>query len=116
MLVKDLHIRIVHAATGELLRDLSLDPTRNYQPTGRPSGPTSRTPANGAHDDHLNASVQEAAFGTRPANRRNASWNLQLHDVSSGRIRCDHVLQETLIARVGRCAWPWSSASLTPPL
>jgi hypothetical protein len=36
LLVQDLHIRIVDAATGELLRDLTLDPGRNYQPTGKP--------------------------------------------------------------------------------
>ena len=40
LLIQDLHIRIVHAATGELLRQLILDPTRDYQPTGRPPGPT----------------------------------------------------------------------------
>jgi transposase len=28
------------AATGELLRELVLDPNRDYQPTGRPPGPT----------------------------------------------------------------------------
>jgi transposase InsO family protein len=39
LLVQDLHIRIIDAATGELLRDLVLDPTRDYQPTGRPPGP-----------------------------------------------------------------------------
>jgi transposase InsO family protein len=39
ILVQDLHIRIIHAATGELLRELTLDPTRRYQPTGRPPGP-----------------------------------------------------------------------------
>jgi hypothetical protein len=44
LLVQDLHIRVVHAATGELLRDLTLDTTRNYQPTGRPPGPPPRTP------------------------------------------------------------------------
>ena len=44
LLVQDLHIRIIHAATGELLRELTLDPTRNYQPTGRPPGPKPRTP------------------------------------------------------------------------
>jgi transposase InsO family protein len=38
-LVDDLHIRIVNAATGELLRDLTIDPTRDYQPLGRPPGP-----------------------------------------------------------------------------
>jgi transposase InsO family protein len=44
LLVQDLHIRIINAATGELLRELTLDPTRNYQPTGRPPGPPPGTP------------------------------------------------------------------------
>jgi hypothetical protein len=39
MLIQDLHIRVINAATGELLRDLALDPARDYQPTGRPPGP-----------------------------------------------------------------------------
>ena len=39
VLVQDLHIRILNAATGELLRQLTLDPTRDYQPTGAPKGP-----------------------------------------------------------------------------
>ena len=40
LLVQDLHIRVVDAATGELLRELVLDPSRDYQPTGAPKGPT----------------------------------------------------------------------------
>ena len=40
VLVQDLDIRIIHAATGELIRELTLDPTKRYQPTGRPPGPT----------------------------------------------------------------------------
>ena len=40
LLVSDLHVRIIDAATGELLRELVIDPTRDYQPTGRPPGPT----------------------------------------------------------------------------
>jgi len=47
LLVQDLHIRVIHAATGELLRELELDPTRSYQPTGRPPGPPPRTPRTG---------------------------------------------------------------------
>ena len=43
LLVHDLDVRIVNPATGELLRDLVLDPTRDYQPTGAPKGPTRRT-------------------------------------------------------------------------
>jgi transposase InsO family protein len=40
ILIQDLHIRIINAATGELLRELTLDPTKDYQPTGAPKGPT----------------------------------------------------------------------------
>ena len=39
MLVCDLHVRVINAATGELIRELTIDPARNYQPTGRPPGP-----------------------------------------------------------------------------
>ena len=39
MLIQDLNIRIINAATGELIRQLTLDPTRNYQPRGVPPGP-----------------------------------------------------------------------------
>ena len=39
LLVQDLNIRIIHATTGELLRELTLNPDRDYQPTGRPPGP-----------------------------------------------------------------------------
>lgn len=40
LLVIDLDIRIVATDTGELLRHLTLNPTRDYQPTRRPPGPT----------------------------------------------------------------------------
>jgi transposase InsO family protein len=36
LLVQDRHIRVVDATTGELLRELVLDPTRDYQPRRRP--------------------------------------------------------------------------------
>ena len=39
-LIQDRDIRIINAATGEILRELTLDPTRLYQPTGRPPRPT----------------------------------------------------------------------------
>ena len=39
VLAQDLQVRIIDAATGELLRDLTLDPTKRYQGTGRPPGP-----------------------------------------------------------------------------
>ena len=40
LLIQDLDITIINATTGEILRELALDPTRDYQPTGRPPGPT----------------------------------------------------------------------------
>jgi hypothetical protein len=51
MLVQDLDIRVIDAATGELLRDLTLDPSRNYQPTGRPARPTPRTKRQPKHPE-----------------------------------------------------------------
>jgi transposase InsO family protein len=39
LLVQDLEVRIINAATGELLRELTIDLTRDYQPLGRPPGP-----------------------------------------------------------------------------
>jgi hypothetical protein len=44
LLVEDLHIRVIHRHTGELIRELTLDPTRDYQPTGAPKGPTRQPP------------------------------------------------------------------------
>ena len=35
MLIDDLHIRIITETTGELIRELTLDRSRDYQPTGR---------------------------------------------------------------------------------
>jgi len=41
LLIQDLHIRVVAATTGELLRELTLDTTRDYQPqnTTKPPNP-----------------------------------------------------------------------------
>jgi hypothetical protein len=44
ILVQDLNITIVNAATGELLRQLTLNPTKDYQPTGAPKGPKRKKP------------------------------------------------------------------------
>ena len=40
LLVQDLSIRIVNPITGELIRELVLNPHIDYQPTGAPKGPT----------------------------------------------------------------------------
>jgi transposase InsO family protein len=44
LLVQDLDVRIINAATGELLRQLTLNPDRIYQATGKPPGPPPATP------------------------------------------------------------------------
>jgi hypothetical protein len=38
------HITVINAATGEVLRDFTLDPTSDYQPTGAPKGPKRKKP------------------------------------------------------------------------
>ncbi len=42
LLIHDLDIRIIHATTGEIIRQLTLDTTRTYQPTGAKRGGPSR--------------------------------------------------------------------------
>jgi transposase InsO family protein len=44
MLVQDLDVRVINAATGELLRELTIDPARDYQPTGNPRYPKPEPP------------------------------------------------------------------------
>jgi transposase InsO family protein len=46
LLVQDLHIRVINAGTGELLRELVLNPGKTYQATGRRSGWPKKTTAN----------------------------------------------------------------------
>jgi transposase InsO family protein len=44
LLIADLQIRIINARTGELIRELILDPSKDYHGTGRPPGPPRRNP------------------------------------------------------------------------
>ena len=44
LLVQDLDVHVVDAATGELIRALQIDPSRRYHGTGRPPGPAPRLP------------------------------------------------------------------------
>lgn len=44
LLIQDLDIRIIHAATGELIRQLTLDPTKDYQPRGPPAATQTKSP------------------------------------------------------------------------
>jgi transposase InsO family protein len=56
LLIDDLHIRVIHRHTGELIRELTLDPGRDYQPRGLPPGPPKKT-----------AATPRPAFRSRPA-------------------------------------------------
>jgi transposase InsO family protein len=44
LLIDDLDIRIIDRHTGELLRELTLDPSRDFQPRGVPPGPPRKNP------------------------------------------------------------------------
>jgi transposase InsO family protein len=44
LLIDDLHIRVIERHTGQLIRELTLDPTRDFQPRGLPPGPPKKTP------------------------------------------------------------------------
>jgi len=46
LLVQDLHIRVINADTGELIRELILNPDRDYQPTGKRQGWPKKNTAN----------------------------------------------------------------------
>ena len=39
ILSHDLDVRVIDHTTGELIRKLTIDPTKDYQPLGRPPGP-----------------------------------------------------------------------------
>jgi transposase InsO family protein len=46
LLVQDLHIRVINADTGELLRELTLNPDKRYQATGKTPGWPKKNTAN----------------------------------------------------------------------
>ena len=60
LLIDDLHIRVIARDTGQLLRELILDPTRDYQPRGLPPGPP-------RPDTRLDATPRRASDRCPPA-------------------------------------------------
>jgi hypothetical protein len=42
ILSHDLDVRVIDQAAGELIRKLTIDPAKDYQPLGRPPGPKPR--------------------------------------------------------------------------
>jgi hypothetical protein len=67
LLVDDLHIRVINRHTGTLIRELDLDPTRDYQPRGLPPGPpkASRPPPTASPAAEVKAGRRPPA-GPRP--------------------------------------------------
>jgi transposase InsO family protein len=69
LLVDDLHIRIIGRDTGELIRELTLDPSRDYQPRGLPPGPPKRslaTPRPASRSRHNPPPAAGVKAGRRP--------------------------------------------------
>ena len=46
MLIDDLDVRVIDATSGEIIRTLTIDPTRRYHGTGAPPGPPRTKPTN----------------------------------------------------------------------
>jgi hypothetical protein len=44
LLIADLDVRVIHAATGEILRHLTINPDHRYHGTGRPPDPPAQQP------------------------------------------------------------------------
>ena len=47
MLIHDLHVIVIHRDTGEILRELDIDPDKDNQPRGIKPGPKKGTPRQG---------------------------------------------------------------------
>ena len=69
LLIDNMHIRVISRDTGQLIRELTLDPTRDYQPRGVPPGPSPGTlcrPPGAAPDHGPTAAPAGVKAGRRP--------------------------------------------------
>lgn len=70
LLVNDLQIRVIHRHTGDLIRQLTLDPSRDYQPRGLPPGPPQQTrtdtPRTASRSRPIRATTAGVKAGRRP--------------------------------------------------
>lgn len=69
LLIDDLHIRVIHRHTGALIRELTLDPTRDYQPRRLPPRPpkqTAATPRPASRSRQNRATAAGVKAGRRP--------------------------------------------------
>ena len=76
LLIDDLHVRIIGRDTGQLIRELTLNPTRDYQPRGVPPGPPPgtlcRPPAAAPDRRPPAAPAAKVKAGRRPPERATA--------------------------------------------
>jgi hypothetical protein len=70
LLIDDLHVRVIGRDTGQLIRELILNPTRDYQPRGLPRGPPPGTLQGSGVDSSENAATHSGPRGTRTHNLR----------------------------------------------
>jgi hypothetical protein len=70
LLIDELHIRIIHRHTGALIRELILDPTRDYQPRGLPPRPTQGTNPRPHPARHFDPGLNHATAAGARAGRR----------------------------------------------
>jgi transposase InsO family protein len=69
LLIDNLHIRVIERHTGHLIRELTLDPARDYQPRGLPPGPpkqTATTPRPASRSRPTVPPAAEVKAGRRP--------------------------------------------------
>ena len=69
LLIDNLHIRIIHRHTGQLIRELILDPPRDYQPRGLPPGPPKRDPATAPRPASRSRPHRATAAGVKAGHR-----------------------------------------------
>jgi transposase InsO family protein len=69
LLIDNLHIRVIDRHTSQLIRELILDPTKDYQPRGLPPGPpkqTATTPPPASRSRPKRATAAGVKAGRRP--------------------------------------------------
>jgi transposase InsO family protein len=69
LLIDNLHIRVIHRHTGLLIRELTLDPTRDYQPRGLPPGPPPQNPTATPRPASRSAPNRATAAGVKAGRR-----------------------------------------------
>ena len=110
LLVRDLDVRIIDAATAELLRQLTLDPNRNYQPTGRPPDPRPQPHPNASTPDpDVRPGCPQCLATSQGALDRIRTCNLLIRSQMLYPLSYERGCPDSLRHAVPACAAPTSS-------